>query len=314
VPGVRRTASGRPAFDKLGFTIEEHGRSYDYSEYCGLGMPFLKSLLAELEGYFRSVKTYLAKDVHEIVIDLLHHLCVRKAAGENPRFFKGLATPRFGTLSATDWEVEVGLWRELQRTQTSRGVLHNIQTANRRMKQLSAASKWLSKRGVLPNISIRGFRKARARASVVRRNRPTLAQLPQQKGLSSDLPEDLVGTLARYFSEPSLFAEAKEFLQVLYEQLDPASLALLTPERAAQMMYEINKTRLATLRTYMEGVFIKWYEHWKTGKIALEGCKIAPSELVRRVDSDAYTEGERREQAKKLFGADAGTDRLLSFP
>jgi hypothetical protein len=84
--------------------------------------------------------------------------------------------------------------------------------------------------------------------------------------------------------------------------MGPEKLAGVTPESAAKMMFDLNAGRLKALRGYFEQEFLVWWRHWKYGQKALRLAEKTGAEIIELVDSDRYTESERRANSAKLFG------------
>jgi hypothetical protein len=298
---AREESAAQPQSPFVVLSID-HRRSYDYCQFEALGNMFLRHLVSALTRAYAKLKKYQAKRQHEALMDFLHSLLQRKLSGENSGFFALLEGNAYWALSEPDWEVEFGLWRNLQRRATSTGIAHNLQTGSTRVQTLSKLLAYLADESILPTLNALGFSKAKARATVLRRTRRVLSQLPVVCSVPTiEMPEALTEALLRFFPEQSLFDEAQEFLNALYREVGPGRLALLTAQQAATMMYDLNAARLKALRLYFEEVFNKWFEHWNCGQRALALGELTGEEIIELVDSNRYTSSERWANAKRLF-------------
>lgn len=312
VPGSRRVEPEPPPISVFVVISEKHGRNFDYRRFEKLGPMFLRHVAVGLDKIFDRLSASEAKNQHEVFLDFLNFLMDRKQENSRTGFFRTLGTNAYWALDESDWEIEVGIWRELQRKSTSTGVQHNIQTGSTRAQMLGKVFAALADQSILPAVRVNGFRKAKARASVNRRTRRVLAQLPVKQDCvqPQDMPEALVVSLSRYFQDQSLFDEAREFLTALYMELGPEVLEKLSPEQAATMMFDLNAERLKALRAYFEDVFVTWSQHWEAGQAAVRNADKSGAEIIELVDSDRYTESERKANSRTVFGGEHDATHL----
>jgi hypothetical protein len=278
--------------------IEKHRRSYDYTPYQPLASRFLLLVVPVLAVLYVSYSAGRAKKLHGSLTNFLRYLKDQKDWDISPDFFEALQSDRCTSIPDRQWETMIYRWRDSLIDSTSTDKRPSLITCNSKVKALAVIWDRLAGAGIVPKISIIGFKNARRKGAS--KSRRSLAQLTPNENLIEEGDQAIWSSIYRIFDHTER-EEGLEFIRSLYYAIPAEELKLLSIEGMIEKIHELNSIRLNSIRKCAEEDFIRWYDHWKYGQAALEATTYSAEELVKLVDSPLLSVSERRCNSRNLL-------------
>lgn len=288
------------------FHVEKHGREYDYSSYRELGRLFVLHTTAFLKEYYHTRSALAAKRTHECWIGVLRYLQDKRSNKYLQEFHRKLDSDDYRCITAETWETVLYGWREDLSTDIEAGERRLI-THHQRITRLNILWTEFAGSGLVPSITIRGFKNAKS--SYLRKSRETLAQLTLLDHATESTIRTASEKLVSFFDDNDK-SEAREYLRSLSQALSPDVVRDLPVEAVIEEIHVLNASRLAMLRQCAAADFKHWYEHWQKGEAAYRTSALNGSALVAALDSPTLSVSEIRQNSARLLKNAPERERL----
>ena len=279
------------------FSVEAHGREYDYTGFRDLGRQFIMDATSVLRTTYHTFRATKAKDSHEVWTSVLRYITSQRNNPPYKQFIQTLNSSAYRSIGADVWEGLLYNWRETFVAQVESGQLKRI-TPHHSISKLNLMWASFADAGLVPHIRVRGFKNAKS--SYFRQSRATLAQLPLRDPISDAALRAATERLSSLFDDSDR-DEVRQYLRSLSERLTPKVVAGLPIESIAEEILTLNTERLLALRRCAERDFRKWHEHWLKGQAALRDCKLTGPQLIDLVEGPQWSVSEIRGHSKQLF-------------